>query len=124
MIQTKRVYDAEEKSDGARFLVDHLWPRGIRKDALHFESWLKEVGPSDELRKWFHHDADKWKEFQRRYFAELNQKPENLQPILDAAKQGDVTLLFSSRETEHNNAVALKTYLEKKLRSRKSKAKS
>ena len=124
MIKIKRAYDAEEKSDGARFLVDQLWPRGIRKESLPFESWLKDVAPSPPLRKWFNHDPAKWKEFQRRYFAELKKHPEALQPLLEAANERDVTLLFSAHETEHNNAVALKLYLEKSLRRRKPAAQS
>jgi len=123
MIQLKRVYDAAEKTDGTRFLVDHLWPRGIKKEALHFESWFKEIAPSDALRKWFNHDLAKWKEFQRRYFAELNEKTEAWKPLLQAAKEHDITLLFASREMEHNNAVALKTFLEKHFRTRKAAVK-
>ncbi|MGH7953417.1 MAG: DUF488 domain-containing protein [Limisphaerales bacterium] len=76
MIQIKRVYAPAAKSDGKRFLVERLWPRGIKKEALHMTAWLKEVAPSNELRQWFNHDPTKWKEFQRRYRAELNGKPE------------------------------------------------
>jgi uncharacterized protein YeaO (DUF488 family) len=112
VIQLKRVYEPDEPSkDGSRFLVERLWPRGIRKEALHFDAWVKDAAPSTELRQWFNHDPDKWKEFQRRYFAELDAKPEALAPIRSAARKGTVTLLFSSHDTEHNNAVALKTYL-------------
>jgi uncharacterized protein YeaO (DUF488 family) len=112
VIQLKRVYEQDEPSkDGSRFLIERLWPRGIRKEALHFDAWIKDAGPSTELRKWFNHDPAKWKEFQRRYFAELDAKPEALEPIRSAARKGTVTLLFSSHDTEHNNAVALKTYL-------------
>ncbi len=115
MIRLQRVYDKSQPHAGARFLVERLWPRGIRKAELHFDGWLKEAGPSDQLRKWFSHDPAKWKEFQRKYFAELDQRPEAWQPILDAAKHGVVTLLYSSHDAEHNNAVALKSYLEAKL---------
>ena len=114
MIQVKRVYEPAEPGDGARFLVERLWPRGIKKAALKMEAWLKEVGPSDQLRKWFSHDPAKWAEFQRRYQAELKARAESWRPLQDAARQGTVTLLFSSRDTEHNNAVALKAFLEKR----------
>jgi uncharacterized protein YeaO (DUF488 family) len=115
MIRIKRVYDPADKIDGARFLVDHLWPRGVKKEALHVERWVKDVSPSDRLRNWFAHDPAKWKEFQRRSFAELNEKPQAWQPLLEAAQAGGITLVYSARDTEHNNALALKTYLAKKL---------
>ena len=115
MIRVKRVYDPPEKSDGVRFLVDHLWPRGLKKEALHVERWIKLVSPSNELRSWFGHEPVKWKEFQRRYFTELNQKPETWAPLLETAREKDITLVYSARDIEHNNAVALKWYLEKKL---------
>ena len=115
MIQVKRVYEPTAKADGQRFLVERLWPRGIRKEALALTGWCKEVAPSHELRKWFSHDPAKWKEFQQRYRAELEAKPENWQPLLEAAKAGSLTLLFSAHDTEHNNAVVLKTWLEERL---------
>ncbi|MEO6992617.1 MAG: DUF488 domain-containing protein [Lacunisphaera sp.] len=111
MIQIKRAYDAPAKSDGSRLLVERLWPRGIKKEALKLDAWLKDVAPSTELRKWFSHDPAKWTEFQRRYRAELKQCPEAWQPILAAAKAGPVTLLFSSHDAEHNNVVALRAFL-------------
>ncbi len=113
MIQVKRVYDPSAKSDGARFLVERLWPRGVKKEKLQLDAWLKEAAPSTELRKWFNHDPARWEEFQRRYRAELDQHREAWQPILEAAKAGDVTLLFSSHDATHNNVVALKAYLER-----------
>jgi uncharacterized protein YeaO (DUF488 family) len=113
MIQTRRVYDPPEPGDGSRFLVERLWPRGMKKEALTMTGWLKEVAPSAELRRWFSHDPAKWEEFRRRYFAELESHPEVLQPIREAARDGNVTLLYSARDTEHNNARALKAYLEK-----------
>src|SRR5262249_19697977 len=100
------------------FLVDHLWPRGVKKEALRLESWVRAVAPSDRLRQWFGHDPAKWKEFQRRYFAELDQEPEAWQPLLQAARAGDITLVYSARDTDHNIAVALKAYLEKKPRAK------
>jgi uncharacterized protein YeaO (DUF488 family) len=122
MIRVKRVYEPTEKSDGVRFLVDHLWPRGLKKEALHVERWIKLVSPSNELRSWFGHESVKWKEFQRRYFAELDRQPEAWEPLLETAREKAITLVFSARDIEHNNAVALKSYLEKKL-ARKTRSK-
>jgi uncharacterized protein YeaO (DUF488 family) len=119
MIRIKRAYDPRAKEDGARFLVDRLWPRGMKKEALHMEAWCKDAAPSNELRHWFNHDPAKWKDFQRRYRAELTASPAAWQPLLDAAGQGDITLLYSAHDTEHNNAVALKAYLDEKLVSRR-----
>lgn len=118
MIQLKRVYDKREPEDGARFLVERLWPRGVRKTAIPIDGWQKDVGPTDQLRKWFSHDPAKWAEFQHKYFAELEQRPEAWQPLLKAAERGAATLLYSSHDTEHNNAVALKSFLEAKLSHR------
>lgn len=117
MIQLQQVYEKHKKK-GVRFLVERLWPRGVRKASLHFDAWLKDVAPSDSLRRWFSHDVDKWTEFQRRYRAELDQRPKAWGPILEAAHHGDVILLYSSRDTEHNNAVVLRDYLNKKIRQR------
>jgi len=111
LIALKRVYEDAAPGDGARFLVERLWPRGIRKQDLRMDAWLKDAAPSDALRRWFSHDPARWEEFQRRYFAELATRPEALEPIFDAARHGAVTLLYSARDTEHNNAVALKRYL-------------
>jgi len=113
MIHVKRVYDPPDAKDGARFLVERLWPRGIKKEALQMQDWLKDVAPSGELRRWFSHDPAKWREFQRRYFKELDGNREAWQPLLQAVRRRNVTLLYSARDTEHNNAVALKEYLEK-----------
>jgi uncharacterized protein YeaO (DUF488 family) len=118
MIRVKRVYDPAEKSDGLRFLVDHLWPRGLKKEAVHVEGWIKQVSPSNQLRSWFGHEPVKWSEFQRRYFAELDKQPEVWQALLETAREKDITLVFSARDIEHNNAVALKSYLEKQLTKR------
>ncbi len=112
VIRTKRVYELSESGDGTRFLVERLWPRGMKKESLQMQAWLKDVAPSDDLRRWFGHDPDKWTEFERRYFAELDARSEALQPIVEAAGKGKVTLLYSAHDTEHNNAVALKEYLE------------
>jgi len=116
VIKVKRVYDPVEPDDGKRFLVERLWPRGIKKEALAMDGWLKEVAPSDRLRRWFGHDPKKWEEFRQRYFAELEAHPEAWRPLLDAARAGNVTLLFSARDLIHNNAVALQVFLEEKLK--------
>jgi len=116
MIQLKRVYEPAAPADGGRFLVERLCPRGLRKQDLTMDDWLKDVAPSTELRKWFGHDPEKWPEFQKRYSAELEQRPEAWGPLLQKARRGRVTLLYSSHDVEHNNAVALKKFLEAKLR--------
>lgn len=115
MIHLKRVYERASPSDGIRYLVERLGPRGVKKAALHLDAWLKDVAPSAALRQWFKHDPAKWEEFQRRYRRELDANPDALRPILDAARAGTVTLVYSSHDTEHNNAVALKAYVEEKL---------
>ncbi len=115
MIRLKRAYDPPARSDGRRYLVERLWPRGVKKEALEIEAWLKDVAPSAALRTWFSHDPDKWPEFSKRYFAELDET-KAWQPLAEAARSGEVTLVYSSRGSEHNCAVALKEYLEKQLR--------
>jgi uncharacterized protein YeaO (DUF488 family) len=115
MVSLKRAYEPAHAGDGQRFLVERLWPRGVKKDSLRIAGWLREVAPSTELRQWFGHDPAKWNEFRRRYFAELDTHRDTLQPLRDAARQGKVTLVYSSHDRDHNNAVALKDYLESKL---------
>lgn len=115
MIKLKRVYEEEAPDDGVRYLIERLWPRGIRKESLHIDAWLKDAGPSTALRKWFSHDPAKWLEFRRRYSAELDHAKDVWAPIRAAAERGTVTLLYSSHDTEHNNAVALKDYIEHKM---------
>lgn len=115
MINIKRVYDAESGTDGTRLLVERLWPRGVKKTSLKIDGWLKDVGPSTELRKWFSHDPVKWEEFQHRYHAELETNPEAWRPIVEAARHGTVTLIYSSHDAEHNNAVALKEFVSRHL---------
>jgi uncharacterized protein YeaO (DUF488 family) len=115
VIKIKRVYEPIVAQDGTCYLVDRLWPRGIKKENLAIAAWLKELAPSNELRHWYNHEPEKWPEFCRRYFVELEENPKPLQTLLDAARQGNITLLYSSRELEINNAAALKLYLQNKL---------
>ena len=110
-IQTKRVYEAPSKSDGRRILIDRLWPRGISKAKAEIAFWAKSIAPSNELRKWYQHDDAKWEEFRARYFAELDANPEGVAELREHMGDGTVTFVFSSRETEFNNAVALSEYL-------------
>jgi len=110
-IKTKRVYEKYSASDGFRILVDRLWPRGLKKEAAGIDVWMKEVAPSDGLRKWFSHDPERWDEFKKRYFAELSDKPGAVKEIAGRAEKGGVTLLFAAKDEEHNNARALKEYL-------------
>lgn len=112
MLHIKRVYEDPDATDGTRYLVDRLWPRGVAKEKLVMEAWLKEVAPSGELRQWFGHDATKWKEFERRYAAELDDNPEAWKPLIKSSTQGTVTLLYAAHDAEHNNALVLKIYLE------------
>lgn len=111
-IRLKRAYDPPEPGDGLRILVDRLWPRGVKKDKAHIDLWLKDVAPSTELRKWFGHDAGKWVEFQARYSKELERNPEPVARIAEQARQGTVTLVYGAKDTERNDAMVLKTYLE------------
>ncbi len=114
MIRTKRAYEPPEPSDGKRVLVDRLWPRGRSRAALDLAEWDKDVAPSDALRQWFGHDPNKWDEFRKRYDAELDQHPGTWEPLLKAARRGRVTLVYGAKDEEHNQAVALKEYLERK----------
>ena len=117
MIKTKRVYESSGPEDGTRILVERLWPRGMRKEELTLDSWIKDVAPSTDLRRWFGHDPAKWEEFRKRYFVELDAHPTAWRPLLDAAHEGNVTLLYSAHDTEHNNAAALEEYLNAHLAS-------
>lgn len=110
-IQVKRVYEPTAKSDGYRVLVDRLWPRGISKEAAKLDLWLLDLGPSTALRKWFGHDPARWEEFQRRYHAELKEKKALLATITEQAKARPVTLLYSAKDAQHNQAVALQNFL-------------
>ncbi|MBB2911232.1 uncharacterized protein YeaO (DUF488 family) [Streptosporangium becharense] len=112
-----RVYDAEP-AEGAVFLVDGMWPRGVRKDGLTLDGWARDVAPSPELRRWFGHRPERFAEFRTRYRRELDRNPDAVRPLLDAARAGTVTLLYAAKDTEHNNAVVLREYLRDYLRDR------
>ncbi len=116
MIELRRVYDEKQRTGGCRVLVDRVWPRGLKKEEVKPDLWLRDIAPSSELRKWFGHDPDKWQEFKKRYFAELKGRKEEIGFILDREREKKIILLYGARDTEHNNAVALKEYLEKKGR--------
>ncbi len=111
MVKIKRIYDPFSPDDGKRILIDRLWARGIKKEKAHVDDWLKELAPSTELRKWFAHDPAKWMEFKKRYKKELAHYSPVLEKIKKEARKGTVTLLFSAKDVEHNNAVALKELL-------------
>jgi len=111
-LKLKRVYDEAESADGARFLVERLWPRGISKERARLDLWLKDASPSPELRAWYAHDTAKWEEFRRRYLAELAAKRQELDPIRAAARAGTVTLVFATRDAERSSALVLKEFLE------------
>lgn len=110
-IRVKRAYETPSRSDGKRFLVDGLWPRGIKKDELAIEAWVREVAPSKELRQWFGHDPEKWADFRERYHEELDGNEEAWRPLLEAARKETITLVFGAKDETHNNAVALREYL-------------
>jgi len=114
MIRIKRIYDTPSQNDGYRVLVDRLWPRGMSKEKASVDLWLKDIAPSNELRKWFNHEPDKWNEFKGRYFVEIEERGGIPAFLKEKIKAGDVTLLYSSKELQINNAVALKEYLENK----------
>jgi uncharacterized protein YeaO (DUF488 family) len=111
MLQIKRAYEPAARTDGRRILVERLWPRGMKKDALALDDWLKDVAPSSELRRWFGHRVERWAEFRRRYRKELDARPTAWERLRRAARRGRVTLLYSARDTEHNSAVVLRDYL-------------
>lgn len=117
-LAVKRVYEEAAPADGKRVLVDRVWPRGLRKEDAAVDVWLKDIAPSTALRKWFGHDPARWEEFQARYGSELDANAEATGTLLELARHGPVTLLFSARDTEHNNARALRSYLERHARQR------
>ena len=112
MVKTKRVYDPVSRDDGRRILIDRLWPRGIKKEDAQIDEWLKDIAPSNDLRKWFAHDPAKWLEFKKRYINELKKKSELVERLRTEAKKGTVTLLFAAKDVEHDNAVVLKELIE------------
>lgn len=115
-ITTSRIYEDQHRDDAFRVLVDRLWPRGVRKDDAFIDFWAREMAPSNSLRKWFHQNHDKWDEFQKRYLEELNEKESDLSEVLETIKKHrHVKLLYSSRETDRNNATVLKGWLDRKL---------
>jgi len=111
-IKIKRIYQEPEVNDGFRILVDRLWPRGLTKQKAKVDLWMKEIAPSNELRQWFHHDPTQWSEFKNRYFKELELKQDIIKIILEKIHNQDITLLFSAKNEEFNNAIALKEYIE------------
>jgi len=110
-IRVKRVYEPADDGDGTRVLVDRVWPRGVAKATLRADMWLKEIAPTTALRQWFGHDPARWEGFRDRYFAELDSAPEPVSTLRDLARKGTVTLLYSARDEQHNQAVALREYL-------------
>ena len=114
----KRVYEAATKDDGQRVLVDRIWPRGMRKAELEDAIWLRELAPSTLLRKWFGHESERWIEFRKRYWKELEAAPEHVAALEALMKKGTVTLLYSAHDSEHNQTVALKEYVQRSHRSR------
>ena len=114
-IRLKRVYDKPANTDGHRVLVDRLWPRGLTKSEAQIDEWFKEIAPSAALRKWYKHEPDKWKEFKKKYAAELDEHCEQLEKLAGEARTRTVTFLFSAKDIERNNAVALREYIEKLL---------
>ena len=110
-IRIKRAYDKPEENDGYRVLVDRMWPRGVKKEDLKLDRWLKEIAPSNGLRQWFGHESDKWHEFRERYFKELSEKDESVRELIERARRGRIMLVFGAKNREKNNAVALKEYL-------------
>lgn len=110
-VRLHRVYDGPPPAGGRRFLVDRVWPRGIRKEDLRLDGWLRDAAPSGELRRWFGHDPARWEEFRRRYTAELEASPDGWAPLRDALRNGDVTLLYGAKDRERNQAVVLRDLL-------------
>lgn len=116
-VQVRRVYDPPARSDGCRVLVDRLWPRGLSKETARLDAWIKDVAPSAELRQWFGHQPSKWATFKRKYFRELDGRDGALTQLLHACPARTLTLLFAAKDDAHNNAVALKEYLDARIES-------
>jgi len=115
-ILVKRIYDPPGKKDGLRVLVDRLWPRGLKKEKAGVHKWLKDIAPSDSLRKWFSHDPEKWQEFKRQYFKELKEKNDLIKWIEEKERNQTITLLYGAKDPRYNNALALKEYLGREKR--------
>jgi uncharacterized protein YeaO (DUF488 family) len=113
-IKTKRIYEPSDKDDGTRILVDRLWPRGLTKERAHIDLWLTEIAPSTELRRWFAHDPEKWTRFRRRYETEIRKHDDLIGMLKDIARRGTLTLLYGARDENHNEALVLKQFLERK----------
>lgn len=111
---TKRIYEAAEPGDGIRVLVDRLWPRGVSKEDADLDRWIKEIAPSDELRRWFDHDSERWDEFSRRYQAELTHHQDIISELRKLTDEETVTLLYAAKDMDHNNAIILKEVLEER----------
>lgn len=118
-IQIQRAYDPPGRGDGYRVLVDRVWPRGVSKDDLALDEWQKEIAPSTRLRQWFGHDPERWKGFQERYFAELEENQDAVHALVKHAREGRVTLVYSARDRDHNQAVALRSYVRARAAGRK-----
>jgi uncharacterized protein YeaO (DUF488 family) len=117
VINIKRIYEAANETDGIRILVDKLWPRGFSKERAKLAFWAKDLAPSNELRKWYQHDKQNWEMFRKRYFNELDNNPVAIDQLISYLEKGDVTFLFGSKELKFNNAVALRDYIEEKVRT-------
>ncbi len=121
MIQVKRVYEHPSRQDGKRILVDRLWPRGLKREETQIDEWMKDLGPSTELRKWFGHDPSKWSGFKKKFFQELNGRQEAIERLARLAGRSKITLLYGSKEERFNNAVALQEYLADRLKQQEEK---
>lgn len=118
MVAIKRAYDPPNRADGTRILVDRLWPRGLKKQEVHVEKWMRKLGPSDKLRRFFGHDSSRWQDFRKRYLTELKHPEVTslLAELVEIARSGTLTLVYSAKDQQHNQAVVLKQLLERKLR--------
>lgn len=116
-VHIKRAYDPPQEGDGHRVLIDHVWPRGVTKERARLDEWAQELAPSDELRRWFNHDPERFEEFRRRYRAELSARGERLEELRRHARPGPLTIVYAARDEEHNNAVVLAELLRSGLSS-------
>lgn len=112
----KRVYEKPSPNDGKRILVERLWPRGLKKEDAKVDEWLREIAPSTKLREWFGHDPEKWSEFEERYWKELKKKEEIVSKLVKEIKGKQITFVFAAKEEKHNNAVAIKEYIERRVK--------